>query len=444
MTADKKIKEMIAQMILKDNYWGYLFSRIRRVEIENLDSIMGVYTDGDGIVHLGYHPELVLHTEETHLKKIVEHEGMHLLNKHIQRFLQIISIERNQNMKYVKSKVWNQAADCAANEQAEIKDMIEIAGKKISPLLPKMFDLKAPNITEYYFYELMKRVKINKVKFPSNGGDGEGEQGIQGQCQGQGDQDDGLGGKGFDSHDGWGKGNAGSDPNIVARKVDEYLREIIRDSIKNFSTKRGTLPSGLQELIDKFMKPTEIPYYQMLRKLVIGSRLSKFSKCYTRINRKRTYLCATEDDYIPLIPPFPGRKSDFSFDVNILIDTSGSMSCKDIQEGLKSIKDLIENDRNCRVHVIENDACIQKEYDVKRIRDIQFEVKGRGGTTLLPGIDRCRELKADVTLAFTDGYCENLNQVNIKRFPKKLIWVITENGTDDSVNRTGRVLFLKK
>jgi predicted metal-dependent peptidase len=49
-------------------------------------------------------------------------------------------------------------------------------------------------------------------------------------------------------------------------------------------------------------------------------------------------------------------------------------------------------------------------------------------------------LGCDVCLAFTDGYTEDINSIPRKLLPKKLIWVITPNGTAKSVNQTGYVV----
>jgi len=118
------------------------------------------------------------------------------------------------------------------------------------------------------------------------------------------------------------------------------------------------------------------------------------------------------------------------------------MSEDDVREGLSGVKNIIENDRYCKTTVLEVDAGVEKEYMVKKVRDIQFNIKGRGGTTLGPGIDRARQLGVDVCLAFTDGYTENINAYSRKKFPKKMIWVITKGGSSEAVNKTGWVVKL--
>ena len=93
MDVHEKLKDVVARMTLKNNYWGYLFSRVRRIPAVDLPSIMGVAPEKDATVTLYYHPELVRLTDEKVLTKIIEHEGLHLLNKHISRLLRILSDE---------------------------------------------------------------------------------------------------------------------------------------------------------------------------------------------------------------------------------------------------------------------------------------------------------------------------------------------------------------
>lgn len=146
------------------------------------------------------------------------------------------------------------------------------------------------------------------------------------------------------------------------------------------------------------------------------------------------------EEGVPEISPFPGRTRDFTFNIGIVIDTSGSMSIEWISEGLSGVKNILEKDRHCYLTVMQVDTTIEDEYNPKRISDIKFEAKGRGGTKLFPGLKRSKELGVDVCLAFTDGFCENINEIPRKLLPKKIIWVITPNGNPDNINKTGYVV----
>jgi predicted metal-dependent peptidase len=100
---------------------------------------------------------------------------------------------------------------------------------------------------------------------------------------------------------------------------------------------------------------------------VRGTRYSKFKRSPTRINRKRTYVFTIGDDEcIPEISPFPGKMRDMTFDIAVLIDTSGSMSNDDVREGLSGVKNIIEKDRHCYTTVLEVDAAVEMNTRLRR------------------------------------------------------------------------------
>lgn len=412
----ERLKDLVAQMTLKNNYWGYLFARVSRVSDESLRSIMAVAPETNGTISLLYRPNLMVNTDDDTLKLVLEHEGGHLLNKHISRLLRILANELDEEMRYRKSKVWNKGADCSVNELMDMPEVVTINGRPWTSCLPKLFDLPEGQTTEFYFSKLWEKQK---------------------------DQEDleWYEYDPIDDHSSWDKviGEV-ADISSLSRKVDNYSQRIIRDAAKNFDRSRGHLPGYISELITEALKPPKAPYFQIIRKLVRASRFSKFKRHFAKINRKRTYVFMIGDESIPAISPFPGRARDLTFDISLLLDTSGSMQKEDIMEGLSGIKNIIENDRHCRVTVLENDTSLKKEYEVKRLSDIQFNVKGRGGTELREGLERCRELNTDVTLCFTDGYTERINQIPRKLLPKKIIWVVQKDGTIENVNGTGFIV----
>jgi len=410
----ERLKNLVARFVLKYNYWGYLFSRVRRRPIKQLPSIMGVGAEPDGTISLAYQPDLLAKTDDSVVARVIEHEGLHLLNKHIPRLIRILADETDPLTKKSKSNIWNIAADCVVNTQANIKDgEIVIDGKEYPVCLPEKYDLEPNKVTEYYYLELLKNAKKVEVPMASIG-----------------------------DHGNWAGGNLKgvTDLSSLSRKVDQHVRRIIKESVKSFNKERGRLPAHVADLIQGALEPPKAPYYQIIRKLVRGSRFSKFRRSPTKINRKRTYSFVLGEDVIPQISPFPGKTRDFTFDISVLLDTSGSMSVDDIKEGLSGIKNIIEKDRYCHTTVLEVDAGVEKEYTVRKVRDIQFNVKGRGGTTLGPGLFRAKELDCDVCLAFTDGYTENINEYARRLLPKKIIWVINPNGTARNVNKTGFVV----
>ena len=421
-TTSDRLKNLVARFVLKYNYWGYLFSRIRKQSDKNMPSPMGVAPEPDGTICLYYNPLYITNTDDATLTKIIEHEGLHLLNKHIPRLIKILSNEADLYKKNMKAGIWNKAADCAVNQQAKFKDDFVINGKPWPICLPEPMNLPPNKISEWYYLELLDR------------NDKEGKEGKDG----KGELTPSIG-----DHSKWKDNLKGVvDYEALARKVDQHIKRLVKESVKTFNKDRGRLPAHIAELIEANLAPPKAPYYQIIRKLIRGSRLSKFKRSPTRINRKRTYAFHLKDANLPQMSPFPGKQRDFTFDIVVLIDTSGSMRTDDVKEGLSGVKNIIEKDRHCFTTVLEVDAGVEKEYVCKNVRDIQFNIKGRGGTTLGPGLIRAKELGCDVCLAFTDGYTENINMIPRKKLPKKIIWVITKEGTAQSVNQTGYVVHI--
>jgi len=445
MTPDERLKELIARMVLGNSYWGYLFSRLARRSNKELPSIMGVAPEHDGLIALYYHPDLVDMATDDVLMLILEHEGMHVLNKHVPRLIRILANELNDKRKPLKASIWNIAADCCVNTQMNMPQEVKIGENKVFPEFPENHKLPPKRIAEEYYNLLMKRVK--EIQCPQCGASGEGLGKSEG---GKGDQPievmcpDCSGGDGMplDDHGHWTKNLEGvTDLSSLSRKIDTNVGNVIREAVKNFNKRRGTLPSHIQDLIDEALRPPKAPYYEIIRRLVRGSRLSKFRRSPTRVNRKRAYLFTLSDDGTPIFSPFPGKKRDYSFYISLIIDTSGSMSKDEILDALSACGSIMEKDRHTRVVVLECDARLQKEYEVKKLRDIQFNVKGRGGTAMAPALKRARELGTDVTLGFTDGYTENINALPRKMLPKKLIWCVSEaRGSIETLNRTGFIV----
>lgn len=421
--SSERIKTIITEFIFKDSYWGFLFSKINR-KVDLTVPTIGVCPEIDGTITLLYNPNFVDLCQEDFLSAVIEHEGMHILNNHIPRLLKIISDEVDKQVKNSKTKKWNIAADCAVNTLINIKKSYNLTnGHKFEIQHPDLYKLAVKKTAEFYY-----------VNIPDQDGQGEGS----GEAGEEGDLEN------IDDHGSWIKNiSKVSDVGAMASRMQQYVEGIVEEAYENVRRK-GNLPSYISQSIFEILKPPQIPYYQLIAKLVKGSRLAKYKRAYVRINKKRVYTFFIDQKNLPVISPFPGKSKDFTFNISVLLDTSGSMSKDDILEGLSGIKHIIEKDKDCRTTVIENDACIQKEYEIKRVKDIQFDIRGRGGTELFPGLSRCKELNTDVTLVFTDGAIDNVNEINRVLLPRKIIWVLTNDGYSNCIDRTGYIVRLPK
>jgi predicted metal-dependent peptidase len=452
LNTNDRIGNIIAKMSMSNNYWGYLFSRIRRFENYTLPSIMGVSYDGSGRIILNYNPLFFKDTKNEVIEKVLEHEGLHVLNKHLPRSIRLFGDIEDIKDKMNKIHIFNIAADICVNRQIDITTLT-INNEEVLAQRASMYKLPDDKITEFYYYELLKKNKDENGENNENGS-GNNENGENNKNEnGSGNNENGENnknengsgnGKNIDDHSEWlngnGESNLTSDQTTLARKIENNITKIVKESVKNFNKQRGKFPGGVEELINEILSPPKLPYYMMVKKLVTGSKFAKYKRSPSRINRKRVYTFFLNPDKHPIISPFPGKKKDVTFKIGILIDTSGSMLKEEILEGLCAIKNLFENDRHCHVTVIENDTKIQKEYEIKKLNDIEFNIKGRGGSILEEGVRRFGEINPDIVIGFTDAEIDDITKIPSKYRPKKMIWVIPENSPDYAIKGTGIIV----
>jgi predicted metal-dependent peptidase len=395
---------------------------------------MGVAAQLDGRITLCYNPELIERTSEEEILKVLSHEGIHLINKHLARLLRIMAEEPNVAKQKSKMAIYNIASDICANEQANIRAPITIDGVPWPPHTAERYKLPSGQIAEWYYLKFLEQLKD---------GMGKNKEGQKG--EGDGDGEGKFGSPGFDDHQGWvAEARRAPDKMTLSRKVEQNISDIVREASKKYIKDKGSLPSGLAELIQGSLEPPRAPYYQIIKKYVTASRKSKFKRAYTRINRKRVFAFTMGHNNIPVVCPFPGKKRDRSFVIAILKDTSGSMSVEEILESLSGVKHIVEKDRYCKTYVVDCDAKVQHHYEVKRLSDIQMSAHGRGGTCLVPGLKFAKETyDPDVALIFTDGgLFDRPNDEDPRYLPKKMIWAVTRNGPVEAFNKRGFIVKL--
>lgn len=537
---EDRIATILAKETIKGNFFGYLFSRIKRVESKKLSSV-GVYYNSSGEYELHYNEETLDKLTDSDILLMLAHEGLHIMGYHLPMYIKLSSEDREKN------HLLNIAMDMAVNSQLNFPFNMKLStGEELNFHHPSDKKLPLKQSCEFYIDALLNEYDEKKKEEENDKSDDEnnetGDSDDQDETNDSGENDssensknsdsidenkkdennesnqtenskdsdsgndnknekdesDGSGensesdekdlandeknsnldesssnessnksdessetGGGendhqneenelndsgtFDDHKGWveqpGKVLDSLNPNSMARNLEEYTKDIVMNVAKSFLKNKGDIPSYLKRFIDELEDP-QIPYYKIIQKMVEGSKLAKSKTSYSKINRKRIYAISEDDEFC--ITPFPGKSMDMTFKIVICIDTSGSFSKNDLMESLSGIKNIIEQDKNAEITVIEIDTEIHKEYSVKKVSDIDFEIEGGGGTTLLPALIRSKQLKSDCTLFFSDGWCEDLNSVDVKLLPKKLIWILTPDGTADYINRTGFVVQLPK
>ena len=109
----------------------------------------------------------------------------------------------------------------------------------------------------------------------------------------------------------------------------------------------------------------------------------------------------------------------------VAIDTSGSVSNKDLEEFFNEIHHIHKT--GTEVDIIECDAVIQRVYKYDGKQKEKIEVKGRGGTAFEPVIKYLNTHKGKYQniIYLTDGECPAPST----QPARPILWVISESGT---------------
>ena len=193
---------------------------------------------------------------------------------------------------------------------------------------------------------------------------------------------------------------------------------------------RGLMPSYLVEQIELLLKPPLVPWQKELKN-ILGTIRYGYRTTFKKPNRR-------QPDRLDL----PGKTADKIIKIVIGVDTSGSMSKNDIEMVFAEIFNIV---KTCptEITVIECDSKIAKEpYKVKSVKDIQTDIKGRGGTEFTPVVNWINEhnYKDALFIYFTDG-CGEYSIPKPKVY--KTIWILTNKNEKLSVREPyGKILYL--
>ena len=172
---------------------------------------------------------------------------------------------------------------------------------------------------------------------------------------------------------------------------------------------KGDLPSAIQKILDELLNPkvhwTEILPY--LLSTYIPYDYSDVS--YDR--RLIAHGIYTED------------LSETKAQVGVGIDTSGSISDKDITQFLSEILGILQSRLVSSVRCLTADAKVHEDVEIKTAEDLPLKVSGRGGTSFIPVFERLEDKPPQLLVYLTDGMGD---------YPKDppnypVLWVLTSH-----------------
>jgi predicted metal-dependent peptidase len=213
------------------------------------------------------------------------------------------------------------------------------------------------------------------------------------------------------SHEMWKEfeGMSDADKKLLGKQIDHQLKEVAETINKS----RGTIPAELSDYINGLFEIIE-PVIDW------KSYLRRFNGMATKIYTKKTRRKLNKR-----FAGNPALKIKQRKNTLVAIDTSGSVSNKDLEEFFNEIHHIYKT--GTEVDIIECDAAIQRVYKYDGKQKDKIEVKGRGGTDFEPVMVYLKEHKGKYQniIYLTDGECTTPETPPAR----PILWVISENGS---------------
>jgi predicted metal-dependent peptidase len=332
-----------------------------------------------------------LHIDPTHFDKftleerlfILKHEMLHILNGHT---------FRKEDRDHV---AFNYATDCAINQLCDQAHVVQGA------ILPANFPSKhkVPTLAsseQYYAIIDKSQIPPEEPQYAAGGG-----------------------------HDKW--ADSIGDEELQA----DITKNMIEQSIQQTAKSRGDTPSEIAAYLELFSRKAELDWRKVLRNIT-GNK---------KVNSRRTIM--RKDRRNPNFDHIKGRTKDRMFDLLVIGDESGSVSDTELTEAISEIVHIC-NITRADLDYIAIDTHAKPPIKLKKTQR-SFTRQACGGTNLHPALDMAKQhnLKADAIVVITDGGLSSHDVEIFNQSNKRIIWLITSQGSIMSEMTEGRMSAFK-
>jgi len=372
------LETAIVRLLREKPFYGHFILNLRRAERHSSGHAAGV-TIRDGVPTLSVNPPLFAAMPREGQQALLEHLVKHLLHLHPLR-----RKERNRHD-------WDVACDLAVNPG--------IGGIWDDALVPEQFGLEAGLAAEEYYALLVPPFDTGNL---DGSGYGDGEQEDRGAAgQGRADVRDALS---LDDHAIW--SDADSTPLPLG---EEMVRAITRDSLRGSD---GETPEEIRALVEGLLRPSSLPWRQILRQFVAtAGRVGKKST-WTREHRRFSHVT-------------PGIRKQRRLNLLVGIDVSDSTNCVELREAFARELMRIARGRDAHITVLYANSRIQSIEAFSGPSFAPQRYDGGGFTDLRPVFDYARGMHPlpAAVIYLTDGIGPVPEAMH---FPT--LWVLTRKG----------------
>jgi predicted metal-dependent peptidase len=360
-------------------WWSPVIRQLKIIRNDHMTNTMGVGTSGKVHYNLAFLRDVLASDGIPGLAFVLLHEGLHLISNSHKRG-EAIGAYASQEL----AQAWNIACDMSINsllcaEAARSGCLYKVVMPK-SGALPADYEFPDNLSAEEYYLRMLQSAK-------KSGGGGKALNGCGVNPDGQ---------------------------ELSAAKIKQIKQEMANASKKHIQRGEGALGELLQ------VEEEEIPKVDWRKQLVhVALRLTNMingsdDSTYSRRN-VRTF---DEPDAAIL----PGNCS-YELSVVVIGDTSGSMSGhlgKIVSEVNEIVKIL------GKVTFIACDYAVHSAASVGSVADVRQNLKGGGGTSMVPAFEEAKKYKPSLIVCITDGAIGHTPGIGVKT-----IWCLTENYTHD-------------
>jgi predicted metal-dependent peptidase len=372
------LENTIILLLREKPFYGHFLLNLRRAVGDSSSHAAGVTIRG-GVPTLSINPPLFEQYTARERQAYLEHLVKHILHLH--------PLRRKQR----NTHDWDAACDLAINPT--------IAGLPADALMPELFGLESGLAAEEYYALLSNPFDTGNLD-GSGYGDGEpDERGAAG--NGRMEVRDAVT---LDDHAIW--DDADSTPLPLA---EEMVRTITRDSLRGSD---GEAPGDVRELVENLLRPSAIPWRQVLRQFVATAG---------RVGRRSTWM----REHRRFSHDTPGNRKRRRLNLLVGIDVSDSTNIVELREAFAaellqiagaretSLTVIYANSRIQRVEAFKGAACVARCYD------------GGGFTDLRPLFEYARGMHPlpAAVIYLTDGIGPAPEEME---FPT--LWVLTRDG----------------
>ncbi len=401
VSQDARLRVMAARIIAQSK-WPYLATILYSLKLVDSKNVQTLAVD-DGW-RMYFNPEFVLQHDAETLATMVLHEAMHCLLQHGPRFAAL-----NQPMALHPN--WNIAGDLGINETL---DEARLPWGEFEPLrFVQMTEMgvKPDMGSEQIYFRILKYLEENPDKgtLVEDCGSVSGGQSRSYELP-------------------------RSDPDNSAVKHDQQdvLRDQVAKAISDHASKfPGTIPGSLVRWADELLNP-KVNW----RKELAGSVRASLSNIsgrkdylYTRPSRRQGAMKQANFELI-----LPAMRKPAPPPVAVVVDTSGSISRKDIVDFLSEVDGIARaNGVAHGLYVIPCDAAVGPIQKIKSRGMIEnLELPGGGGTDLIVGIEAAYKISPipRVLIIFTDGFTPWPREIN-QKIDKVIVCLTTDYAKSD-------------